>query len=85
MQVFAALIEGIVNQYLGDNACTDVISSRLLEHCPSLYSMNDAKCSKANELLKTLTAVTSPAERSNRLKSAVKVREKISFSSVEKV
>ena len=32
--------------YIDDNAATDAISTRLREVCPSLYSSEDAVCSK---------------------------------------
>ena len=67
------MIDGIVQQYLGDNACTDLISARLRESCPSLYSLDDAKCSKANEILQSLRAVTNTAERKRKLADAMKV------------
>ena len=67
------MIDGIVQQYLGDNACIDVISSKLRDLCPSLYSLDDAKCSKANEILQSLKTVTLASERSSRLAAALSV------------
>ena len=40
------LIQCLVNGYLNDNASTDAISVKLREVCPSLYSTDDATCSK---------------------------------------
>ena len=40
------LITALVNLYVDDNAATDAISERLREVCPSLYSIEDALCSK---------------------------------------
>jgi len=68
------MINGIIQQYLGDNACTDVISNKLRETCPSLYSLDDAKCSKANELLLSLGGIATAPERSALLFDALNVR-----------
>lgn len=42
----ASLITCLIDRYLDDNATIDAISSRLREVCPSLYSSDDATCSK---------------------------------------
>lgn len=70
------MIDGIVKQYLGDNACTDVISAKLRELCPSLYSLDKAKCSKATELVQSVKSITSSSERANRLNDAMNVSQK---------
>lgn len=46
-----ALIASLINRYLDDNATINAISSRLREICPSLYSQDDAICSKVIMLL----------------------------------
>ncbi len=43
-----AMIQCLINRYLSDNAATDAISSRLREISPSLYSTEDAICSKVS-------------------------------------
>ncbi|XP_072173406.1 nuclear pore complex protein Nup155-like [Diadema setosum] len=56
-----SLITALINLYIGDNSTTDAISSRLREVCPSLYSVNDAICTKANETLQAaMQAETKP-------------------------
>ena len=45
-QISRMLIHSLINMYLGDNAATDAISHRLREVCPTLYSPEDAICSK---------------------------------------
>ena len=40
------LITSLINCYIGDNATTDAISMKLREICPSIYSQEDAICSK---------------------------------------
>lgn len=67
------MIDGIVNQYLGDNACTDVISAKLRDLCPSLYSLDKAKCSKATELVQSIKTVTAASDKAARLSEAMNV------------
>ena len=44
----SALITSLINMYIDDNAATDAVSTRLREVCPSLYSTEDAVCSKVS-------------------------------------
>lgn len=44
----ASLITCLIDRYLDDNATIDAISCRLREVCPSLYSSDDATCSKVH-------------------------------------
>ncbi|EDV22293.1 uncharacterized protein TRIADDRAFT_29198 [Trichoplax adhaerens] len=46
-----ALIAALIDMYLLDNASTDPITDQLRIKCPSLYSSDDATCSKAYEML----------------------------------
>ena len=46
LQLSSYLITSLINMYIDDNAATDAISERLRDVCPSLYSMEDAVCSK---------------------------------------
>ena len=45
-QIASALIQCLITRYLSDNAATDAISARLREVSPTLYSAEDAVCSK---------------------------------------
>ncbi|KAL5017128.1 hypothetical protein ScPMuIL_006717 [Solemya velum] len=49
--ICGALITCLINRFLNDNATIDAISTKLRQISPSLYSSDDAICSKANELL----------------------------------
>ncbi|XP_038049552.1 nuclear pore complex protein Nup155-like isoform X2 [Patiria miniata] len=51
-EVCDMLITALINCYIGDNATTDAISTKLRDICPSIYSQEDAICSKASELIK---------------------------------
>ena len=43
------MITALIALYVDDNAATDAISERLREVCPSLYSVEDALCSKVSD------------------------------------
>lgn len=68
-----ALITCLINCYLNDNATVDAISNRLREICPSLYSCEDATCSKANEILKAAKVVQNKQEKEKMLREALMV------------
>nr|KAG5703924.1 hypothetical protein BaRGS_008183 [Batillaria attramentaria] len=70
--VCAALIACLISRYLDDNATVDAISSRLREVCPSLYSTDDATCSKANELLQMARVTQDSMERKQQLQEALR-------------
>ncbi|KAK7492894.1 hypothetical protein BaRGS_00015841 [Batillaria attramentaria] len=71
--VCAALIACLISRYLDDNATVDAISSRLREVCPSLYSTDDATCSKANELLQMARVTQDSMERKQQLQEALRL------------
>ena len=70
----AALIQCLINRYLNDNAATDAISSRLRDICPSLYSSDDAVCSKANEMLQMAKTSQTRMEKEAQLRESLHVR-----------
>ena len=80
--MYAGIIDGIVKQYLGDNACTDVISAKLRELCPSLYSLDKAKSSKATELVQSIKNISSSTERASRLNDAMNVSVAFSYGAL---
>ncbi|WAR23622.1 NU155-like protein, partial [Mya arenaria] len=71
-ELCGSMIQNLINRYIDDNATTDAISIRLREICPSLYSTDDATCSKANEMLQAAKLSQSPAERRQRLMEALR-------------
>ncbi|XP_062607131.1 nuclear pore complex protein Nup155-like [Saccostrea cucullata] len=73
-----ALITCLINRYLDDNATIDAISSRLREVCPSLYSSDDATCSKANELLQAAKINKNQNEKMTQLNEALKLYKEVS-------
>ncbi|XP_060597073.1 nuclear pore complex protein Nup155-like [Ruditapes philippinarum] len=77
-ELCGTLIQCLINRYLDDNATTDAISSRLREICPSLYSTDDATCSKANEMLQAGKISQSPAERRRHLVEALRLYKSVS-------
>ena len=71
VQVATGLISRLVALYLDDNATTDAISAKLRNLCPSLYSADDAVCSKANELIFASKALANKQEKDKSLREAL--------------
>ncbi|KAK7100912.1 nuclear pore complex protein Nup155-like [Littorina saxatilis] len=71
--ICTALITCLIGRYLDDNATVDAISGRLREVCPSLYSTDDATCSKADELLQAARVTQDPRERARQLQEALRL------------
>ncbi|XP_074640475.1 nuclear pore complex protein Nup155-like [Tubulanus polymorphus] len=74
------LVSSIIRNYLNDNASVDAISGRLREVCPTLYSTEDAICSKANEMLQTVKTIQNPNEREAILREALALYKNIAIS-----
>lgn len=77
-EMCASLITCLIDRYLDDNATIDAISSRLREVCPSLYSSDDATCSKANELLQAAKVNQNQNEKMTQLNEALKLYKEVS-------
>ncbi|XP_070562899.1 nuclear pore complex protein Nup155-like [Ptychodera flava] len=77
-ELCSALITALINRYLGDNATTDAISSKLREVCPLLYSTEDAIVSKANELLQTAKQTSNRFEKEEMLKKSLQLFSEVS-------
>ncbi|KAL3869881.1 hypothetical protein ACJMK2_042508 [Sinanodonta woodiana] len=77
-ELFNVLINCLISRYLDDNATIDTISSKLREVCPTLYSTDDATCSKANELLQSAKINQNQMERREQLKEALKLYKSVS-------
>ncbi|XP_077981190.1 nuclear pore complex protein Nup155-like [Glandiceps talaboti] len=77
-ELCSALITALINRYLGDNATTDAISSKLREVCPLLYSTEDAIVSKANELLQTAKQTTNRFDKEQMLKKSLELFSEVS-------
>ncbi|KAI0209905.1 hypothetical protein LSAT2_005340 [Lamellibrachia satsuma] len=72
-EVSRVLIHSLINMYLDDNAATDAISRRLREVCPTLYSPEDAVCSKGNEKMQIARTAQQPADRNKALQEALQL------------
>ncbi|EDO30041.1 predicted protein, partial [Nematostella vectensis] len=70
-EVCSGLISALMNCYLEDSSSTDAISERLRQLCPSLYSSDDAVCTKAGELLTLAKKTVNKAEQTHLLKDAL--------------
>ncbi|KAK3089178.1 hypothetical protein FSP39_001520 [Pinctada imbricata] len=72
-ELCASLITCLINRYLDDNATIDAINAHLREVCPTLYSSDDATCSKANELLQAAKTSENRAEKKRLLSEALRL------------
>lgn len=70
-QLCGSLIQCLINRYLDDNATTDAISSRLREVCPSLYSTDNATCSKVRNKNLITDVVTRPLTSTDNLMNMI--------------
>lgn len=57
-ELSGALITGLINVYIKDNASVDAISNHLRDICPLLYSSDDSVCSKVRTHTFFLSIVT---------------------------
>ncbi|XP_057299970.1 nuclear pore complex protein Nup155-like [Hydractinia symbiolongicarpus] len=71
------LINAVMSMYLHDNSAVESISSKLRSVCPSLYSANDALCSKANELLIGISLLHNPVEKEKLAQEAIMIYSKV--------
>ena len=71
--VCGKLIQALIAVYLGDDARTDAISTRLREVCPGLYNQEDALSSKAQEMLIKARNQTNLQEKDKMIKEAISI------------
>lgn len=71
-EICSALIASLINCYLDDGTSTDIISEKLREVCPHLFSNDDAVSSKAGELLMLAKQSKDKAEQESILKDALR-------------
>ncbi|XP_076062596.1 nuclear pore complex protein Nup154 [Oratosquilla oratoria] len=76
-EVCRSLLQGLLDRYHGDNASIDTISKRLLDQCRGLYSPEDAKLSKANEIILSAKNSNNKEEREKLFKEAVMLCKQI--------
>ncbi|KAH9488744.1 hypothetical protein Btru_059325, partial [Bulinus truncatus] len=69
--VCSTLVNCLISRYLDDNATIDAISDKLRQVCPTLYSSDDATCSKANELLQAAKVNQNKQEKEQQLQQAL--------------
>ncbi len=67
------LIQALIAVYLGDDARTDAISSRLRQVCPGLYNQDDALSSKAQEILIKARNQNNPREKEKMIQEAISI------------
>uniref|UniRef100_A0A8C5EGR8 Nuclear pore complex protein Nup155 n=1 Tax=Gouania willdenowi TaxID=441366 RepID=A0A8C5EGR8_GOUWI len=73
-----ALITGLINVYIKDNASVDGISNHLRDLCPLLYSSDDSVCSKANELLQSSKQTQNKVDKERTLRESLRLYQQIS-------
>ncbi|XP_039856475.1 nuclear pore complex protein Nup155 isoform X1 [Simochromis diagramma] len=77
-ELSGALITGLINVYIKDNASVDAISNHLRDICPLLYSSDDSVCSKANELLQSSKQIQNKADKERTLRESLRLYQQIS-------
>lgn len=79
------LITSLVSCYLDDNASVETLSSRLRDICPTLFSADDAVCSKATEILsiaRNSAAQESRAKCEESLRLFIQIARTVNLSAV---
>ncbi|CAC5400979.1 NUP155 [Mytilus coruscus] len=76
-EMCTSLITSLINIYLNDNASIDLVNARLREVCPTLYSSDDATCSKANELLQAARVNQNQTEKRKQLLESLKLYKEV--------
>jgi nuclear pore complex protein Nup155 len=76
-EVCGRFIQSLIAIYLGDNARTDAISSRLREVCPGLYNQDDALSSKAQEILIKARQEQNAREKEKMISEAVNMCQEV--------
>ncbi|CAB3985686.1 nuclear pore complex Nup155-like [Paramuricea clavata] len=71
------LIASLMTCFLDDNATTDTISNQLRDLCPTIYTTDDAVCTKANELLDTAKKATDKYEKERTLQEATRLYRQV--------
>ncbi|XP_028403590.1 nuclear pore complex protein Nup155-like isoform X2 [Dendronephthya gigantea] len=71
------LIASLITCFLDDNATTDIISTQLRDLCPTIYTTDDAVCTKANELLDTAKKATDKYEKERTLQEATRLYRQV--------
>ncbi|XP_034048068.1 nuclear pore complex protein Nup155 [Thalassophryne amazonica] len=77
-EISGALITGLINIYIKDNASVDAISSHLRDISPLLYSSDDSVCSKANELLQSSRQIQNKTDKERKLRESLRLYQQIS-------
>lgn len=77
--VSAKLIQALIAVYLGDDARTDAISSRLREVCPGLYNQDDALSSKAQEILIKARNQMNPRQKETMIQEAISISKDVAI------
>uniref|UniRef100_A0A3B3YKM1 Nuclear pore complex protein Nup155 n=1 Tax=Poecilia mexicana TaxID=48701 RepID=A0A3B3YKM1_9TELE len=77
-ELSGALVTGLINVYIKDNASVDAISNHLRDLCPLLYSTDDSVCSKANELLQSSKQIQNKVEKERTLRESLQLYQQIS-------
>ncbi|XP_028318058.1 nuclear pore complex protein Nup155-like [Gouania willdenowi] len=73
-----ALITGLINVYIKDNASVDAIRNRLRDRCPLLYSSDDSVYTKANALLQSSKQTQNKVDKERTLRESLLLYQQIS-------
>uniref|UniRef100_A0A0N4ZML1 TPR_REGION domain-containing protein n=1 Tax=Parastrongyloides trichosuri TaxID=131310 RepID=A0A0N4ZML1_PARTI len=67
------MVRGLIRMHLKDNASVNTVSSELRKMCPSLFSQDDYKLLKAEELLKEATETVNIESKEYLVQEAIKI------------
>ncbi|XP_077397334.1 nuclear pore complex protein Nup155-like isoform X2 [Festucalex cinctus] len=77
-EFLGALITGLINVYIKDNASVDAVSNHLRDVCPLIYSRDDSVCSKAKELLQSANQIQNKVDKEKTLQESLRLYKQIS-------
>uniref|UniRef100_A0A7E4UUJ1 Nucleoporin_N domain-containing protein n=1 Tax=Panagrellus redivivus TaxID=6233 RepID=A0A7E4UUJ1_PANRE len=72
-EVSSELVTCIIKYYIGDEATTEIISTRLSEECPMLFTVQDAHLLKASEFITAARRMPSGHEQAKTIHKAVSI------------
>nr|XP_047122862.1 nuclear pore complex protein Nup155-like [Hydra vulgaris] len=76
-ELSTCLINLLMEKYLHDNSAIENLSNRLREICPTIYSANDAMCTRANETVISASLVNNQKEKEKILQEALMIYSKV--------
>ncbi|XP_071953322.1 nuclear pore complex protein Nup155-like [Antedon mediterranea] len=79
-EMCSSMISALISCYIGDNTTTDAISQKLRDVCPTLYTVDDAICSKATEMLSAALECETKSNKDQLLRDSLQYFKQISHA-----